>query len=798
MLLEYSASAPAPQDENAMPPAILEAWLAYADAGIPTFPATRDKKPLIKNNLVNATTDKEVIRGWAIKFPNASIAMVAGSGSGAVVLDVDNKQGRDGFMAVETLDMLHGPLARDVVRKGGAGEQLFFARPDGVRIKNASDQIAPGLDVRGCAADGSPKGFTILPPSIRPDGTAYSWEGDGQDRVQLKFFPEPPEWLVFLMAFNEREREQLAVIGIKGHEDFGGAPPSDWERLANEKRAASWQAQRAAKLPGGKLPALNPTALGRYLTSAIGSELQSVRQSQPGHQEKTLNEAGLKIHGLLKGAAICGMDVLAMTADVRGLFVAATIAMIAGNPSDPWTEGDATSKWERTEDAAAPRDLFDVALPERAFNAIEPFRGGQTIEAGAPYIQYPDTTDKGTPRETFLNFEAFLDSSGVKIRHDEFAQAIFICAGGTWRKLTDDDAIILRINAQQTGLRTPIAEVFNYLKVKALSNPFHPIKEYLAGISWDGTPRLSTWLTTYLGADDTPLNRAIARLTLIAAVRRTRHPGCKFDTLLVLESFQGPGKSTFLMELAGGAAYFTDAVKLGDDPKTMIEQTAGKWIIEIPELSGVRNAEIENVKAQLSRREDSARPAYGRLRGDVPRQFIMIGTTNGGAGAGAYLKDQTGNRRYLPVQVSKIDVEGSKRDRDQLFAEAAAAEASGESITLPESLWALAGVEQNKRIVRDELETTVSDLIAGKSGFVSRKTIHELLELSPATIRPALSAAIERAMAHDLWKDVRPSIGPPDGEKVRTRGWTKDPNGPVYIFVEGRLEPLKSGDQMLI
>lgn len=218
--------------------------------------------------------------------------------------------------------------------------------------------------------------------------------------------------------------------------------------------------------------------------------------------------------------------------------------------------------------------------------------------------------------------------------------------------------------------------------------------------------RLGEWLTTYLGAENTPLNRAVGRLTLTAAVSRVWQPGCKFDTMMVLEGEQGAGKSRTVQALCPDPAMFTDSVTLRMDTKEIMELTADKWIVELGELAGLNKAETEHVKALLSRQWDEARMAYGRYKTKKPRQFIFIGTTN----EATYLTDDTGNRRYFPVKVGKVDVEALKRDRNQLWAEAAFCEAKGEPIFIsdPELIKAHK-VLQRTREIHDEWEGMLAE-----------------------------------------------------------------------------------------
>ena len=159
-------------------------------------------------------------------------------------------------------------------------------------------------------------------------------------------------------------------------------------------------------------------------------------------------------------------------------------------------------------------------------------------------------------------------------------------------------------------------------------------------------------MTTYLGAEDTPLNAAIGRIVLIAAVRRVREPGVKFDTILVLEGEQGVGKSTVIRVLAG-SENFSDQDILTLDGKAQMELLEGVWLYELCELEGLSRAETSKVKAFASRSVDHGRPAYARFKETRPRQCVFVGTTNDDQ----YLRDMTGNRRFWPVKVDKIDLE---------------------------------------------------------------------------------------------------------------------------------------------
>jgi predicted P-loop ATPase len=238
----------------------------------------------------------------------------------------------------------------------------------------------------------------------------------------------------------------------------------------------------------------------------------------------------------------------------------------------------------------------------------------------------------------------------------------------------------------------------------AAQNSFHPVKDYLDSLTWDGEPRIATWLIGCAGAEDNKYVRAISSIMLIAAVRRIRQPGCKYDEMVVFEGPQGWNKSSALHALCPHSDWFTDDLRLNLHSQQLIEATLGKWIVEASDLAGKRKTEIEQLKAMLSRQVDGpARMAYAHFPVERPRQFIIIGTTN----SKAYLPDTTGARRFWPVEVQRFDVEKIRLHRDQLWAEACVREAQGASIRLPEELWNDAKEQQEERREVDPWEETL-------------------------------------------------------------------------------------------
>ena len=241
---------------------------------------------------------------------------------------------------------------------------------------------------------------------------------------------------------------------------------------------------------------------------------------------------------------------------------------------------------------------------------------------------------------------------------------------------------------------------------------YHPIREFIESLpEWDKVPRVDTLLVDYLGASDTAYVRAVTRKTLCAAISRVLRPGCKFDSMLVLNGPQGVGKSTLIAKLAG--EWFSDSLNLGDTKdKTAAEKLQGYWILEIGELAGLKKAEVETLRSFLSRQNDIYRAAFGKRATPHLRQCVFFGTTNAESG---YLRDTTGNRRFWPV---KTPGNGKKQSWNltheeilQIWAEALVYVRQGEKLYLSAEMDALAKDEQREAMESDEREGLVREYL---------------------------------------------------------------------------------------
>ena len=254
---------------------------------------------------------------------------------------------------------------------------------------------------------------------------------------------------------------------------------------------------------------------------------------------------------------------------------------------------------------------------------------------------------------------------------------------------------------------------YNIAVTKAADDrSYHPVREFLDALpEWDKVPRVDTLLIDYLGADDTPYVRAVTRKTLCGAVCRVLSPGCKFDTMLVLNGPQGVGKSTLISRLAGD--WFSDSLNLSDTKdKTAAEKLQGYWIMEIGELAGLKKAEVETLRSFLSRQNDIYRASFGKRATPHLRQCVFFGTTNAEKG---YLRDTTGNRRFWPVKTPggsrKHSWELSSEDIRQIWAEVLVYVKAGERLYLDGKMEDTAKSEQREAMESDEREGLVREYL---------------------------------------------------------------------------------------
>jgi predicted P-loop ATPase len=341
---------------------------------------------------------------------------------------------------------------------------------------------------------------------------------------------------------------------------------------------------------------------------------------------------------------------------------------------------------------------------------------GKVRTAASP--NWREQKKDGSPAPSMHNARLAISALGVECRYDTFHNKMLFgfkddgvrhAVEHIVGEVTDNGVIALRQLMSDTfGFDFTDKHTRDAVISLALEHCFDPVVDMLAQAeaNWDGVERLDRMAIDYFNCEDTKLNRAFLRKIMIAAVARARNPGIKFDNILVLESEEGFNKSTAIRVLAGDEN-FSDEGIIGKDSREVQEQLAGVWLHENAELAGMQKKEVEKVKNYASKQVDRARPAYGHFSKWQPRRSVEFGTTN----SSEYLQSQTGNRRFWPLRLLKaIEIEKLRRDRLQLWGEAAHYQSQGESLVLDQALWGEAGIEQEARRMTDPWEDVLGDM----------------------------------------------------------------------------------------
>jgi putative DNA primase/helicase len=328
------------------------------------------------------------------------------------------------------------------------------------------------------------------------------------------------------------------------------------------------------------------------------------------------------------------------------------------------------------------------------------------------------------------------------------------------------------------------------IQTVAHTRRFHPVREQLQGLKWDGKTRIDKWLVHVLGESPESLNPAmleylqiVGRCWLLGMVNRVMQPGCKFDYCPVLEGVGGLRKSTMVEILAGSQFYSDTPFEVGRGKEAQ-EQVQGLWVYEIAEMTHFSKAEVGAIKAFISSKVDRYRVAYGSTVGSFARQCLLVGTTN----ENTYLRDRTGNRRFWPTPVRHvINTEWLIKYRDQLLAEAYALYLLDTPYTpTPEQERRLFVPMQESRLVetavlsellyvltRPPMPTGIQSVVNTLTDFVTIAQLTLALGVDAAKSSPALEAQIRGWLDHEGWERIKKQVN-----GARAWGYMRPANWP--------------------
>lgn len=578
-----------------------------------------------------------------------------------------------------------------------------------------------------------------MPPSIHPDtGAEYEWgrsfdfdaleldlppfipsshieslvpiheEGDGSpdDRPPLGLTLEQAEDYIYSLPTDEwcEDRDGWYQVGMALHHEFagrgqGGAAFELW---------CKWSAQSSKFDLNNARTVWTSFKDNKSRNVRMATVLQAVKQARFEQAFGEIIDGESDGFDEPAGAAADDLD------DLLG------DAPKGGNNSDTPADDldDLLGEPPAAKPAAEPvddhEDLTEVGKPEGEPNSSshdDPDNPTGKAKDDASWISRLDLDENGQPKNTFANIHLIVSNDirtkglferNTLLNGDVFRRkptilqwkkqpegGVHQIAGPAWDigdKISGELVLDVHVALVRKMLSAPrrrggyslgkpaATDVRESIEIIARNNAFHPVQEYLSSLSWDGAQRVERLFIEYLGADDNDYHRETARLTMLAAVVRAFEPGHKFDFVPVIEGGQGVRKSTFIETLAVQPMWAGALSSDFHDPARMVESMQGRWIMELAEMSGMNKSDVNDIKKFVSETEDRVRLAYEHSAANYPRQSIIMGSTNDDA----YLRDDTGGRRFWPIRCQVERVGGSipidklNRNIDQLWAEAVA------------------------------------------------------------------------------------------------------------------------------
>ena len=649
----------------------LNAAIEYAGKGMAVFPLKpRDKKPLTKHGVNDATTDFDTITKWWKKNPNANIGIACGQISGGLlVIDLDERaNGVSGFDSLHEWESEHGELpetARTITGKGGSHILYRVDHKENNRV-----DLLEGVDVR---SDG---GYIVAPPSIHPNGNRYEWEYD------------PEEYDI-----RDADETVMELLSI-------GKRKVDVDKFTSPD-----------KIPDGKR-----------------------------------NDTIYKV---------------ACSLQAKGLGDGAILAACRAE-----------------NEAKCDPPLSDEEVDKIVESALKHDKGlSAPVVANVSLLTVTDAKGNEKVRQCAENVaRVILNDPGLsgKIKEDTFGHRLMYLGQLDWRKPGDnygewtdkDDGALESYLDIKYGLRNK-NDYTNGFNMALLENEFNPLQSYLDALEWDGVPRIDDALNYYLGVEKTEYNIAAFRVFLQGAIHRAYNPGCKFDYMMVLIGKQGDGKSTLFKFLACNDDWYDENFNFKDtNNKTTVEKMAGKWFLEMGEMDTMKKDMVTSdaLKAFVSSVSDDYRVPFAKRKETRKRQCVFCGTSNDVN----FLKDRTGNRRYLPIDCNAthitkrriFDYDTARPYFHQVIAEAVAEYKAdpNKKPVLPFELEEQAKLEQMGHLEEDVWVSIIQDYLDNEPvGRVNAALIYDkAFGKDPVDMRKGEAGRILTIMRNDIvgWHEI--------------------------------------------
>ncbi len=673
-------------------------WVRYAQLNWRLLPVKKlAKKPILLDWVNQASCDTGVIAEWCNEYPGCNFGVATGEASGFFVLDVDPSKG--GLEALAALEAEHGDLPHGPEQQtGSGGYHYLFQLPD-FPVTNSVERLGKGLDIRGNG------GQIVISPSVTEKGP-YQWVTAPWDAPA----PPAPEWILSKL----RPRADLArpITDYTPHVfPVATAEVLEEARAALEAHGPAIEGQGgdqhthvAARIVG------NDFALSE--AEAWPLLLGWNETCQPPWSESALRA---KLQGGMRDGAIKPYG------NRREVDPLASIrALIEAHRADPAGDTDCLKLLE----SCRTLEFHDPAARQRAEIELKSYTQLSVRSIALPKARPPprdpsdvlsgwhgfDLTAGGQPVTNLHNVVTILERAEAPIGVDTFLQrVVMVTPEQEIREWSDDDdfKLTFRIQKEHKITNMPVQTVNHGVTTYALKRTMNCALNMIKSEKWDGRPRLSGFFRLAFGAEDNEYTRCAGRNFIMGMVARVLRPGCKVDTMPILEGVQGLFKSTALKELVG-ERFFAEASE-SPTSKDFFQALTGKMLVEVGEMDAFSRHDVAAVKRVLSCAVDRYRAPYERRSRDWPRQGVFAGTTN----SSDWHKDESGARRFWPILCHLIDLELIRRDRLQLFAEALEyVEAGMPWWEMPKELTEAA---QEARRQEHPWEAILADYLEGKS-----------------------------------------------------------------------------------
>lgn len=590
-------------------------------------PVKHPYRPFVPHGCNDATIDPSVIKDWVARGGiNLNWCLATGrqlaDGKWLICLDIDPRNGGDETLG--DLEAKHGRLPETVRELTCNGGQHYMFK---TAAQISGRTVGPGIDLKSrggyiVSAVGGSRGIVIGTTTIKP----YLFEADHSfDDIEIA---DAPDWL---------------IEGAPKTQDRPG-----WDG-SGAKDTLLGEAFHLAGLLGDKLQN------GVWAVKCLWAHEHSDGRGQGKDSSSVILPS---IQGTTFGSFVCSHSHCNHRTWSEVLKALPPIAVAAAKAKYPLRPA-----LIKTADASPEVPAPDPAL---TMGSMLAFKNNSTELV-------PDMVNI----ITVLTYDPrWLVDGHSLLRWDDFGQQVKFTIKPPWHPddapaqwvdhWRDEDTFRLMAWFRRNYNSTlPDTLLYQAVQVVARREASHPVREWLQTISWDGIPRVNTWLTKYIGVTDSEYTRNVGRWWLVSACARVMRPGCKADYLLILEGAQGIRKSTAIETLCMQRSWFSDTpFEIGS--KDAYLALRGRWIVELAELDSLNRSDSSRAKCFFSSPQDSYRPPYARETIDVPRQCVFIGSVN----HTSYLRDTSGNRRYWPVRCGKIDLELLRQDREQIWAEA--------------------------------------------------------------------------------------------------------------------------------